>query len=84
MNLFINFKSNTRIIWIAKTNLKKSIRKPPKTQLIIKKKKLIANLLETAEAFNEYYTNIAQKLDAMIPPSTTNSDFFYEVTFQHL
>ncbi len=73
MALFSNFKNDTRKIWNAinklklKTNLKKN-----DINSISYKNKTLHQPLEMAEAFNEYYTNIAPDMERNLPSSDIN------------
>ena len=71
MNIFTNFKNNTRKIWITINQLGNNI-KTTNIDHISYNNNMLTNKIDIAEAFNDYYVNIAPELDQNIPPSNTD------------
>ena len=72
MAQFTNFKNDTRKIWRTIHQLSNHNHKKSDTNHIVCNGKALSDPLEIAQAFNEYYSNIAPKLDNSLPPSTRN------------
>ena len=71
MNVFTNFKNDTKKIWNAVNQLRNNHKKSYINYMSLNNK-ILRKPSEISEAFNEYYTNIAPKLDQNIPPATSN------------
>ena len=71
MKIFTNFKNNTRTIWNAINQLTNNYKKSS-VHSIDHNNELLTTPQKIAEAFNDYYVNIAPNLDHKIPPSTAN------------
>ena len=71
MNIFINFKNNTRKIWITINQLNYN-NKTTNIDHISCNNNILTNKLDIAKAFNKYYVNIVPELDNNIPPSNTD------------
>ncbi len=69
MNIFTNFKNDTKKLWNSINQLKNNYKRTY-LNYITYNKKTLRTPDEIAEAFNNYYVNIAPQLDANIPPST--------------
>ena len=72
LNIFTNFKSNTRKIWNTINNLSKKNNKIFITDYISQNNTKLTNPTEITEAFNQFYINIAPNLDQTLPPSNTD------------
>ena len=69
VNIFTNFKNDTKIIWNAINQLKNNHNKTYLNYISLNNK-ILRTPSEISNAFNEYYTNIAVNLDNNIPPAT--------------
>lgn len=70
MALFTNFKNNKKNMEHHKSI--KNDQKKNYVNYISHDNKILKNPLEIAEAFNDYYINVAPNLDKNIPPSNEN------------
>ncbi len=83
MTQFTNFRNDTRKIWRTINELSNFNNKSiPPTHISLAEKKL-SKPSEIAQAFNEFYSNIAPKLDDSLPPSTTDPLSFLRGNYPH-
>ena len=75
MNLFTNYKNDTKKVWNAINQLKNNHKKTYLSYIFINNK-ILRTPSEISNAFNEYYTNIAVNLDNNIPPATFDPTVF--------
>ena len=67
MNVFSNYKNHTKKLWQTINNLTKSTTPQSKLNTIIHDDKLISNPSEISNTFNNFFVNIATKLDDKLP-----------------
>ena len=77
MAIFTNYKNDIRRIWNAINQLKNNHKISTLNRINVNNK-VITNPSEIAESFNEYFVNIAHKLDDQIPPSTISPCAFLQ------
>ncbi len=68
ISIFTNFKNDTRKVWNTINQLKNNKKRVYLNHITQNNRKL-TNPNEIADVFNDYYTNIAPKLDTSLPPS---------------
>ena len=83
MSIFTNFKSDTRKIWRTIHQLTHNNQKKSASNHIICNDKKLSEPSKIAQAFNEFYTNVAPKLDRSLPPSTTDPMSFLRGDYPH-
>ena len=71
MNIFTNFKNDTRKTWNAINQLKNNHKKTYLSYISLNNK-ILRHPSQISNAINEYYTIIAGNLDNNIPPATIN------------
>lgn len=72
MTQLTNFKNDTHTIWKIINQLSHHNHKKSASNHIKINGEKVSEPFAISEAFNEYYINIAPKLDQSLPPSTTN------------
>ena len=82
MALFSKFKNDTRKIWNAINKLRNNY-KMTDLNAIYYKNEILSEPHDIAAAFNEYFTDIASKLDDNLPPSEINPLNFLRGDFPH-
>ena len=80
---FTSFKNNTHKIWKTIRQFSNHNHKNSASNHILCNGKKNVEPLEIAQAFNEFYTNIAPNLDQSLPPSTTNPLSFLRGDYLH-
>lgn len=81
VSVFSNFKNNTTKIWNTVNKIYKD-NKDSTTKYIYSNGIKITNHTEIAETFNEFYTNIAHKLDNELPTSNIDPITFLKGNYQ--
>ena len=81
LNIFSNFKNDTKKIWNTINQLTNKNRKTNDMNNIILKNKNLNNPLDIATAFNNFYTNIAPELDHSLPLTNTDPLSFLRGNF---
>lgn len=71
LNIFTNFKNNTKKIWETINNLYKK-HKHNNIDYISQNNIKLTDPVQISEAFNKFYINIAPTLDQHLPPSTVD------------
>ena len=69
ISIFTNFKNNTRKIWDTINSFHRKNIRNITTDHIFHDNSNLTNPIQIAEAFNEFYTNIAPDLDSKLPPA---------------
>ena len=72
INKFTNFKNNTSKIWDTVNQLTNKNHRNKDIHCINYNNKKLTEVIDIAKTFNEFYTNIACKLDNNLPPPTTD------------
>ena len=70
--IFCNFRNNTKIIWKTINELKGKKRLRTNITTLNHNDLILDKPEDIAEAFNEYFCNIAPKLNSKLPPATRN------------
>ena len=82
ISLFSNFRNDTRKLW-NEINKLKNVHKKIDINNILYNNKSLKCPIEIAEAFNEFYTNVASNLDEGLPPSAHNPLNFLHGNYRH-
>ena len=72
LDKFTRFKNNTTMIWKIINQLSEERHKNKDIEHIFHSNENISGTSEVSKSFNEFYTNIATKLDHNLAPPTTN------------
>ena len=72
INLFNNFKSNTKKLWETLNKLTKSNHSERPRANLISNNSIISNPREIANTFNTFFAGIATQLESRLPPAETD------------
>ena len=72
INLFNNFKNNTKKLWESLNTLNKSPKPKSNISNIISNNKLLTRPVDIANEFNSYFANVGSKLDEKLPPAQSD------------
>ena len=75
INIFTNFKSNTKKIWNTVNQIYKNKRNSD-IKSVKQDNISVTDMNQIADIFNKFYCNIAPKLDNEMPPSSINATQF--------
>ena len=67
MNIFSNYKNHTKKLWQTINKMTKSNSSYSKINTIINENKILTNPSDISNEFNDYFVNIANKLDTKLP-----------------
>ena len=83
MNIFSNFKNNTKKLWQTINNMTKSNTTQTKLNTIINDDKIITDPIDISNTFNDFFTNIAKKLDDNLTKPVTDPMSYMQGHFPH-